>query len=160
MASRVLFCLLLALCTLLLPGCSGGDDHPATFPVSGTVTFKGQPVVGAQVSFMGQGVSRAATGTTDDQGKYQLTTFKTNDGAVVGKHVVTISKAATTGGGGDMSAEEPSAAYGAAMTAAATGGQAADDGGIPARYGMPTTSKLEAPVTEAGPNEFDFDLQP
>jgi hypothetical protein len=160
MVSRVLFCLLLTTCAVLLPGCTGGDDNPATFPVSGTVTLNGEPVAGAQVSFMGQGVSLAASGTTDAQGKYQLSTFGENDGAVLGKHVVTISPSATIGGGEEMNAEDPSSGYGEAMAAAAAGKQVGGEGGIPARYGMRGTSKLEAQVTKDGPNEFSFPLEP
>jgi len=109
---------------------------------------------------MGEGVSLAATGTTDAQGKYQLSTFGENDGAVLGKHVVTISQSATGGGGAEMSAEDPSAAYGEAMAAAAAGEEVGGEGGIPARYGMRDTSKLEAQVTQDGPNEIDFPLEP
>ncbi len=61
-----------------------------------------------------------ASGTTDAQGKFRLTTFENSDGAVLGEHKVTVSKAqanpAMTG-----NVEDPSASYGAAMAAAASG---------------------------------------
>ena len=148
---------LLSICVVLAAGCSG-SDRPATVPVSGTVTLNGQPVADAQVSFMTDGAPRAAFGTTDAEGKFRLTTFEENDGAMVGKHTVTISNAAAVGGEG-MSPEDPSAAYGEAMQAAASGTPASGgEGGIPVKYANPKTSGLEREVTQGGPNEFDFEL--
>jgi hypothetical protein len=109
---------------------------------------------------MTEGAPRAATGTTDAQGKYRLTTFEKDDGAMIGKHTVTIAQGGATSGAG-MDAENPDdAAYGAAMGAAASGKPAAagEEGGIPVNYANPKTSGLEREVTKAGPNQFDFDL--
>jgi len=60
--------------------------------VKGTVTYKGKPISGAVVSFMMERAPRGATGTTDANGNYKLTTFDTNDGALVGTHKVTVNK--------------------------------------------------------------------
>ena len=81
------------LMALLASGCSGGGPkRPPLGKVSGTVTYKGKPVSGAVVSFMMERAPRAATGTTDSNGNYKLTTFDTNDGALVGTHKVTVTK--------------------------------------------------------------------
>ena len=144
--------------TLVVTGCGGGGTVP-TVPVSGTVTYQGQPVVGAQVAFVAEGAPRAATGRTDEQGSYQLTTFRENDGAVVGNHTVTISMPDERFSGEEMDASDPGEAYGAAMTAAAGGPQAGMRGGIPARYGDPRGSGLTAEVTADGPHEINFQLQ-
>lgn len=128
--------------------------------VSGTITLKGAPVAGAQVVFTSKGgAARNAIGTTDDQGKYQLTTFDQNDGAVIGSHSVTVSMATTSEEASNASAEDPTAAYGSAMDAAASGAAPADEGPIPSKYAAPGTSGLEAEVTEDGSNEFNFDLE-
>jgi hypothetical protein len=126
--------------------------------VSGTVTFDDKPVEGAQVTFMAPGAPRAAIGNTDSQGRYRLTTFKPNDGAVPGTHAVTIVKMETSGQ--DISADKPGAAYGAAMKAAATGKRPAQAGGIPGKYSDPKLGGLTAEVKKGGPNEFTFDLKP
>jgi hypothetical protein len=89
-----------AVTLLLLLGClvSGGcsdSDRPATAPVQGVVTFQGKPVAGASVSFLCPGAPRPAIGTTDENGKYQLTTFTENDGAILGDHVVTVEMLST-----------------------------------------------------------------
>jgi hypothetical protein len=75
----------------LVAGCRG-SSRPATYPVGGQVTYRGKPVAGATVTFLAEGAPTPAWGTTDDSGNYRLTTFKPNDGAVVGTHVVTVSK--------------------------------------------------------------------
>jgi len=77
-----------------LVGCNS-SDQPATFPVRGRVVYKGAPIVGASITFLGTGAPRAATGRTDESGSFQLTTFETNDGAVPGTHEVTIKKYTT-----------------------------------------------------------------
>jgi hypothetical protein len=74
-----------------LSGCNQ-SNRPATFPVHGKVTYRGQPVADASVTFITPGASRAATGTTDESGNFQLTTFEHNDGAIAGTHDVTVKK--------------------------------------------------------------------
>jgi hypothetical protein len=74
-----------------LLGCNQSAGPP-TYPVRGNVTYQGKPLAGAAVTFMADGASRAATGKTDASGSFQLTTFKENDGAVPGSHVITVKK--------------------------------------------------------------------
>ena len=70
-------------------GC--GPSGPTTAPVSGTVTYKGQPVAGAHVSFIpSDASSRAAEGLTDSQGHFTLGTFSASDGAILGKYKVGV----------------------------------------------------------------------
>jgi hypothetical protein len=84
---------------LLLPtlGCGGADPY-ATVPVSGVVTCNGKPVANGVVNFTPlpdqEGRSergRVALGKTDSEGRFKLTTYENNDGALVGRHTVTIS---------------------------------------------------------------------
>src|SRR2546425_4092176 len=75
---------------LLLAGCSG---KYGTFDVRGTVLLDGQPLPGATVLFMPEdGGGRAASGMTDSEGNFLLTTYKENDGALRGKYRVLVSK--------------------------------------------------------------------
>jgi len=71
-------------------GC-GGTNRPETVPISGLVTFNGEPVNGATVTFYPEN-GRPASGRTDSEGVYQLTTFEPNDGALPGTHRVAIIK--------------------------------------------------------------------
>ncbi|MBP3955822.1 hypothetical protein J8F10_11055 [Gemmata sp. G18] len=85
------FAVLVAACALSSSGCGGGEK---IISVSGTVTHKGQPVSGIVVSFVPEGATEAgvSTGTTDENGKYELTVVKSNrKGAVAGKHKVWFS---------------------------------------------------------------------
>jgi hypothetical protein len=59
------------------------------------VTYKGQPVDNGRVLFTpatgkgGEG-GQGATGEIATDGSYEMTTFNTGDGAVLGQHVVTV----------------------------------------------------------------------
>lgn len=112
---------------------------PQAIPVTGTVTYKGQAVEGAQVMFTPEG-GRAAEGTTDAAGKFTLTTFKPGDGALAGTHRVTITKIVT-----EKSAD-PGNPYGTSTNA------------LPAKYGNPGQSPLSETVAAGGKNEFTFAL--
>jgi len=84
--------------TLLLNGCGSGNDFPVTH-VSGVVLCEGKPVVKALVYFepirSGDSafVGDQGFALTDDQGKFVVSTYGENDGAVVGKHLVRVGKA-------------------------------------------------------------------
>lgn len=86
------FVVLGTLCTLFV-GCGGnnGGDRP-TAPVKVTVTYKGNPVDGAIVQFISVENPQPAVGTTDKSGNCSLTTYKPNDGAIIGSNVITITK--------------------------------------------------------------------
>jgi hypothetical protein len=61
-----------ALLTIAISGCGARDNRPPTYTAGGVVLFHGQPLAGAQVSFLAYGASRAALGTTDSDGKFTL----------------------------------------------------------------------------------------
>ena len=126
-AVKNLSSLLLVIGSLTVMGC-GGDGLPKRVPVSGTVTHQGKPVIGATVSFHGQGAPRVASGVTDDSGKFTLTTYNPNDGAIPGSHTVTVVKLdkssaqgadAASDGNANADPEAAGAAYGRSMAAAA-----------------------------------------
>lgn len=81
---------LLLLGLVAASGC--GDGRPARTPVSGVVLFDSQPVSDATVVLMTTAGGRPATGVTDKEGKFTLTTFDQEDGAFLGEHVVTVIK--------------------------------------------------------------------
>lgn len=87
-----LFMLGILLSGLVLAGC--GPPNPPTVEVKGVVTLDAQPVEGAAVVFT-PSEGRPATGRTDAAGEFVLSTFKQGDGAVPGKHRVTVSKTST-----------------------------------------------------------------
>jgi hypothetical protein len=80
----------LVLCLGLLLGCGGGPPRPVA-PVSGKVTFNGEPLPTGTLIFMPQAGGPPATGAIGNDGSYKLTTFSDDDGAVPGTHTVMIS---------------------------------------------------------------------
>src|SRR5687768_10425563 len=78
-----------AVAVALLSGCGG----PQMGYVKGKVMFKGQPVKEAAVTFSpiprsetDRESGKPATGFTDENGEFVLSTFKPLDGALVGEH--------------------------------------------------------------------------
>jgi hypothetical protein len=134
----------------LLSGC--GDNSHGLAPVSGTVLYNGQPLANAVVGFVpAEGGGRGANGTTDKNGNYRLTTFQSDDGALVGKHRVVV--------GATEKSEKPKM----------PDGDVPQEGGMPgkqeprkllspARYMNYDTSGLTADVVAGKKNVFDFDL--
>ena len=133
-------------------GCGGGGKvpgRPDLAPVSGVVTYKGQAVEGATITFQPQTEKMpAAFGKTDAQGRFQLQTFESNDGAVPGEHGVTVVKVNIITPEGDGDEDEPDT-----ITAPPP------ERLIPEKYKMTGTSGLTASVSADQPNEFTFDLQ-
>lgn len=139
----------------LIPGCSSGVDLPETAPVVGVVTYQGQPVEGADVTFIRTGGGQPARGDTDAQGKFVLHTYvnpeNNVEGAVPGDYQVTVKKVVEPSG---MSSEEM-------MKAAAEGQPAAESKGeLPGRYADPVQTPLAAQVEAGKENSFAFDLTP
>ena len=104
---------------LLFVGCGGGSDRPKLAPVAGVVMKAGKPLADVIVTFHleGDAAPRLAMGKTDSAGKFRLTSYDTNDGAMIGTHVVTVVKVEAKDQGGEM--EIGGDAYDAAMSAAA-----------------------------------------
>ncbi len=141
---------------VLAAGC-GSPDWPATGLVTGTITRVGKPVAGVDVSFRAAGAPRYGYGTTNQAGRYTLTTFDPNDGAIIGEHVVVLTPAnpATVSElSGDVSAPESYEAYKKAVQAAS---KPVTNPVVPRRYGSPATTPLKATV-KPGDNVIDFDL--
>lgn len=150
---------LFVLCIAFCVGC-GGSDMPKRVPVEGTVLFKDKPVEGATVAFHGEGAPRVSSGITDKDGKFKLTMYEPGDGAIVGKHKVTVVKLDTSKVEKEsMSAEDPGAAYTRAMTQAAKDPKMGAKDELPATYGKNETTPLEETVTQAGPNVFTLQLK-
>lgn len=77
---------------LILTACGGGEVLPETAPVSGVLTYKGKPVEGATIVFMPVNAKRTNPGysTSDKEGKYKVTTYTADDGALLGEHEITV----------------------------------------------------------------------
>ena len=74
-------------------GCGEDDGLGKRNPVSGTATYKAQPLTTGTVNFLPEagGESRSASGEIQPDGTYSLTTQTPGDGAMAGKYKVAIS---------------------------------------------------------------------
>ncbi|MCA9101642.1 MAG: carboxypeptidase-like regulatory domain-containing protein [Pirellulales bacterium] len=107
-------------------------------PASGVVTYEGEPVEAAQVMFMPSS-DRMATGVTDAEGRFELSTFEPGDGVVIGQHKVTVTKRLP-----DPNNDSPYPQFFDAL---------------PPNYSNPANSGLSADVTADGENVFLFELE-
>lgn len=161
-------------CCILICSALGCGDASSlkVYPTTGTVNYKGKPLENAVVNFMipgkeGQPSTVIGQGTSDSQGKFKITTIvdptsQPLNGAVEGKHQVTVSKYIPPKG---MTEEDL-----AKMQARET--QIMQEKGIvppeditpsripflPPKYQHPTMSELTAEVKPGEKNDFTFDL--
>ncbi|HCS53431.1 hypothetical protein [Rubinisphaera sp.] len=119
-------------------GCGGsGAPIPKLAPVTGKVEFQGKPLEGASVSFSPEqaaetGSQRTSIGRTDENGVFTLMYNGDYEGAIIGTHIVRISKLEGTD-------EEP-------------GGEM-----LQAKYNVQST--LTETVSADGLNDFFFELK-
>ena len=120
-----------------ITGC-GGPKMPDVVPVTGTVTMGGKPVEGATVTFMAKGAPRVSSGTTDAQGKFSLSTYEPNDGAIPGENSITVTKF---------------------VKAADDAPDAQPKNELPSKFASVMTSGLKREVKEGEANDFTIDLK-
>lgn len=160
---RNLLALLLAIAVLTVAGCAGAQKP---VKVEGTVTLDGKPLAGATVAFVpAADKGRAAAGRSDADGSFRLTTYRTDDGALPGEYVVTVSvtpddPSAQTGG--DPYEMDP-AKMRDYFAKASPAGKAREDAKqlkaslqVPAVYGDPMKSPLKETVPTDGPVKLNL----
>ena len=128
-------------------GCN--DGKLKTYPVSGTITYQGEPLVGATVGFTpkSEGSGDGGFARTDEKGFYQLQTTqgRVNAGTTPGEYYVTITKVEMVGTG--VFRNDPYAGQQEEMKPVPA---------IPAKYSS-AEGGLSATVTK-GKNVLNFDL--
>jgi hypothetical protein len=174
-------CTVLAV-SMLACGCGAPNPSEGCIPVSLTVTYKGQPVEGAQVTFSAAGEgARTCQGTTDQSGIAVIGTFGTDDGAMPGPYQVSVSKATnkgelagmgdpamidnnknntgdpSKGGGPGMGSADPTKAYLSQMKG--EGGFKESESALPSKYANIDSSGLKFTVQGPGANDFKADLK-
>lgn len=110
-------------------------------PVRGTVTANGKPLDDGTIVFTPQR-GRIAHAKIQPDGRFQLSTYKTHDGAIVGPHKVAIFDAAPRGPGERIDFDHP------ALQSA-----------IPEQYRDPDKSGLIFSVEAGKVNIAEFDLR-
>jgi len=125
------------LATLLAAGCGQSE----TVKVTGTVTVNGQPADQVEVTFLPKN-GRPATGVTDAQGRFELSSNKPGDGVVPGEQLVTLGEYYPPGKPPPMPrGNEPLPSR------------------FPPNYSDTVNSPLKAMVERGGKNDFTFDVK-
>ena len=126
-----------------------GGNHPPVVKATGTVTYKGDPVEGAEVTFNNPSANYSGTAKTDSSGRFTLSTFGKNDGVVPGKQLVAIRRVEVI----DKTPPNVDVSAGGAALPPEIRWL------IPQKYSDFKKSGLTAEVTEGGKNDFTFDLK-
>jgi hypothetical protein len=157
--------LLIGPALLVVLGCSD-DGLGKRYQVSGNVSYKGQPVSKARISFYPtQGGGPGASGDIVDGKFASLTTLNPGDGVLAGDYKVTVDDRAANEE--EMKAEAEKVAkkhpmYNVKMLPPGSEVQAAAlkkaKSAIPGKYQIPDTSDLKVTV-DAGHTAFNFELK-
>jgi len=141
------FVCVIFLIALMSLGC---DNSPKLYPASGTVTYQGKPVEGANVSYVPT-TGIQAIGITDANGKFTLTTGG-KPGAAAGKYQVTVIKESSGKATAAMTPEDMKKGQGS--------GEIKSKALLPPVYASVSTTTLTATVeTDAAKNNATFDLK-
>ena len=140
-------------CAYLVLLCAGCGQGMPVAPVSGTVTYQGQPLVGASITTQPIAADSVhpgpgSFGRTDEQGNFELELVKPAiKGAIIGEHRVMISQPSTGQAGDDaFQVDDPDAHRAGAATSI-----------WPARF---TDGSLRLVVPQEGTIDARFDLTP
>ncbi len=122
----------------LMVGCGPSRDPnlPATATVRGQVLYNGQPFTQGTVTFHPSGEGNPGVSRLDAEGRFSLSTYGSDDGAVIGEHVVTI--------------DVPPPLDGEDSSQAAT---------IPAKYANVDTSPLKVTIPEGGDDTLELVIE-
>lgn len=130
---------------LLLAGCGSG---PKTYSVTGTVTYKGAPVEGADIAFLPvkeDPTVKPAGGATGAGGKFTVKTYfapgDERTGATAGMYKITLQKFPPVTGIADPYKPGP---------------QPKNE--LPGKYSSNLTTPLEREVKASGRNDFVLEL--
>lgn len=158
--SMPLMSLVLAVISALtLAGCGGGGKPRLPMAkAQGTVTYKGDPVTNAFVTFAMEGAPRVATGVTDDNGSFILTTYDSEDGAFIGTHKVTVKKKAVTSFGKPAEQMTPDDLGKLSESGKLKEMMSGLKGAIPEKYGDMSTTTLQFTIEE-GENDKTITLK-
>jgi hypothetical protein len=156
---RFLFALFTIVC-LGQAGCSGGAEgggRKTVYKVSGKVTMRGGPLIGATVAFAPKENQPVAIGKTDDAGMYTLTTYDPGDGAAKGDFAVTVMKIVASSSanadaphGVDV---QPSSTHGAKASKASSDGNL-----VPPEYADSSKTPLSFKVEEKD-NTYNIEIK-
>ena len=134
----------------------GCGDGPRMAPVKGAVLVDGKPLGQAGVTFTPVEGGRPAWATTDANGRFELTTLRSGDGAFVGEHVVTVAEPETDAPVLPRNADPDTASLYAELPTKPSRKQ--PKGALDPRFASRSTSGLTFTVEANKTNVAEFDL--
>jgi hypothetical protein len=147
---RIAVALVAAIGLVSLPACSSSDEWTAkrlkVYKAGGTVLLDGNPCAEAVVTFFSDTNTVSATGRTNAEGKFQLTTYNDGDGAVEGGHKATVVKREFV---------EEKTKYDSANERSVA---LIPKELLPKKYMTPSTSGLSYTVATSGANDFKIEI--
>lgn len=127
-------------------GCRPAGSVP-TVPASGRLVYAGKPLAQIDVVFT-PSHGRRGFATTDADGRFSISTFARGDGAVPGRHVVTLWPHATT-----------DAVVADSFAARATAEAGAKDLPFPKRYASAGDTPLVVELGDKGSRNLELQLE-
>lgn len=147
---------------VISPGCGDDSGLATRYPVSGKVTYKGQPVKKAVINFLPNDPEGRPAGGKVVDGQYELTTLNPGDGAIAGKYKVTIDDRELDPEAMRSEADAVAKKKGVTYTAIPQELQAKAlknlKSSLPGKYQIASTSDLEVEVKEES-NTIDLELK-
>jgi hypothetical protein len=145
-------------------GCGGNPDSKYA-KVEGTITYKQQPVDGANVSFLPVDANgESAAGKTDASGKFSLTSsqaVKGGQGLLPGEYRVLVSKSVTPVDPDEEAFSQGKITYDELQTRKSAKSQIPSPSAkdlLPEKYKQPGKTDLTATVEKGKVSTFNFDL--
>jgi len=117
-----------------------------------SVTYMGKPLEAAVVTFTNSDGRPDSFGITDEQGKTQLTTYESGEGATLGKHSITVVKQEIS----DSKAQAPQDSPDYTPSPGASPPPVIIDL-VPKKFAKPDSSGLTAQIVD-GTNQVAVDL--
>lgn len=137
-------------------GCGGGDGKVDVYPVKGTVTFNGKPMIGGgSITFVPTSPQEGKTagGIINEDGTYEMTTYAEGDGSMAGTFRVVVTQ---------VTVQEPD--YGGDSDAGGTApGEPVETVGMEDRIPPIYSDAAQSPATvtvEEKDNVIDIKLEP
>lgn len=143
-----------------LAGCSGGGIA-GLYPVSGTVSLKGQPIGDATISFISKDGTRPATAVSKADGSYELYTLD-SPGALPGMYNVVVTKMDAPPESANQDLGMSPTGEDLSMEQAATNVRKPmrkPKELVPSKYANPATTPLNFEVKSSGKNVIDLKLE-
>ena len=146
-------------CLCALNGCNSAPVDLAS--ASGIVTLDGIPVADARVMFYPiNGGPRNSNGTTNEKGEFKVSTFGVHDGALVGRHAITVTKVDTSAQAKvDPKEGYMGKGYDAMMSPEAMKKNSKPKQILPTKYSTKESSGIEVDVVKGQNNNFPLNLE-